>query len=81
MKRDESNILVSDKILIFSLFVGCFYHKGPALNCQLYTSNCRLYTSICRLTIFALGGNFAISNVGKTFHVGVIFTILLLFLS
>ena len=33
MKRDESNrgILVSDKILIFSLYVGCFYHKGPAL--------------------------------------------------
>ena len=23
-------ILVSDKILIFSLFVGCFYHKDPA---------------------------------------------------
>ena len=22
---------ISDKILIFSLFVGCFYHKGPAL--------------------------------------------------
>ena len=21
----------SDKILIFSIFVGCFYHKGPAL--------------------------------------------------
>ena len=25
-------MLVSDKILIFSLCVGCFYHKGPALN-------------------------------------------------
>ena len=24
-------ILVWDTILIFSLFVGCFYHKGPAL--------------------------------------------------
>ena len=23
---------VCDKILIFSLFVGCFYRKGPALN-------------------------------------------------
>ena len=22
---------MSDKIFIFSLFVGCFYHKGPAL--------------------------------------------------
>ena len=32
MKRGESNsILVSDKILIFSLFVGCFYRNGPAL--------------------------------------------------
>ena len=34
MKRDESNrvILVSDKILIFSLCVGCIYHKGQALS-------------------------------------------------
>ena len=30
--RIKKGILVSDKILIFSLFVGCFYHKGPALN-------------------------------------------------
>ena len=29
--RIKYGILVSDKILIFSLFVGCFYHKGPAL--------------------------------------------------
>ena len=28
--------MVSDKILIFSLFVGCFYRKGPALNYQLH---------------------------------------------
>ena len=25
-------MLVSDRILTFSLFVGCFYRKGPALN-------------------------------------------------
>ena len=24
--------MVSDKIFIFSIFVGCFYHKGPALS-------------------------------------------------
>ena len=38
MKRDESNrvILVSDKILIFSLFVGCFYHKGHAFKDLLW---------------------------------------------
>ena len=30
--RIKQGILVSDKIVIFSLFVGCFYHKGPALN-------------------------------------------------
>ena len=30
--RIKYGILVSDKILIFSLFVGCFYRKGPALN-------------------------------------------------
>ena len=29
--RIKWGILVSHKILIFSLFVGCFYHKGPAL--------------------------------------------------
>ena len=29
--RIKYGILVSDKILIFSLFVGCFYHNGPAL--------------------------------------------------
>ena len=29
--RIKENILVSDKILIFSLFVGCIYRKGPAL--------------------------------------------------
>ena len=30
--RIKLGILVSDKILILSLFVGCFYHKGPALS-------------------------------------------------
>ena len=37
MKRDESNRVYwfSDKILIFSLFVGCFYHKCPALSIDL----------------------------------------------
>ena len=29
--RIKKGILVSDNILIFSLFVGCIYHKGPAL--------------------------------------------------
>ena len=29
-------MLVSDKILIFSLFVGCFYRKGPALSQILF---------------------------------------------
>ena len=29
---NQIGILVSDKILIFSLFVGCFYRKGPALS-------------------------------------------------
>ena len=29
--RIKLGILNSDKILIFSLFVGCFYRKGPAL--------------------------------------------------
>ena len=28
--------MVSDKILIFSLYVGCFYHKGPALNISFH---------------------------------------------
>ena len=38
MKRDESyGILVLDKIFIFSLFVGFFYHKGPALRTRLNT--------------------------------------------
>ena len=33
LKHDESksSILVSDKILNWSICVGCFYHKGPAL--------------------------------------------------
>ena len=29
--RIKQSIVVSDKILIFSLFVGCLYRKGPAL--------------------------------------------------
>ena len=29
--------MVSVKILIFSLFVGCFYHKGPALTIMLHS--------------------------------------------
>ena len=33
--RIKKGILVSDKILIFSLFVGCFYHKGLALNISI----------------------------------------------
>ena len=33
--RIKWGILVSDKILIFSLFVGCFYRKGPALSSLL----------------------------------------------
>ena len=37
--RIKLGILVSDKILIFSLLVCCFYLKGPALKCN-YINNC-----------------------------------------
>ena len=33
--RIKLSILVSDKIIILSIFVGCFYNKGPALK-QLF---------------------------------------------
>ena len=33
MKRDESNrVYWFETRFLFSLFVGCFYHKGPALS-------------------------------------------------
>ena len=37
--RIKQSILVSDKILIFSLFVGCFYRNGPALTKLASTRN------------------------------------------
>ena len=37
------NSVVSNKILIFSLFVGCFYHKGPVLMRCLYLYIQRLF--------------------------------------
>ena len=43
--------MVSDKILILSLFVGCFYHKGPALSIRL---NCRLSINSSRHTDHSL---------------------------
>ena len=31
--------IVSDKIIIFSLFVGCFYHKGLAVSQRTVTAH------------------------------------------
>ena len=40
--------LVWDKILIFSLFVGCLYRQGPALRqISLLVTYVRLYIAIC----------------------------------
>ena len=32
MQRSGERVRLGIQILIFSLFVGCFYHKGPALS-------------------------------------------------
>ena len=49
--RIKQGILVSGKIFIFSLFVGCFYHKGPALSPQ-YIFLFMDYTAISDMTVY-----------------------------
>ena len=56
--RIKWDILVSDKILIFSLFVGCIYHKGPALNSEwtLIQPTCCTFiwmSYICHFEVFS----------------------------
>ena len=62
MKRD---ILVSDKILIFSLFVGCFYRKGPALRNDLYVRSCQRAK---HKTYSPLDDCWVILTTSKVFH-------------
>ena len=50
------------------LFFGVWYISDLPVSCPVYIENVAIF----------VGGNFR-ENVGKAFHVGVIFTILLLF--